>query len=301
MKSRSFWRRLIPDWRRPDALRIALVLAAAATLGLGASALHLPVVEAQAGHIDSISTSCASVGAQVTITGQGFGAHNVAIAVGGVSAEVVSANGHSATFIVPAGVHLGPTTVTATNPGGHTGSIAFKVCDLLVPEAWGGEWKMAITYSTANGLFTATDDITAFIRTNEPFGLSPVAIVGSCAGSVSETHMEIQCTGQATSATCTLGGSSVQFTGGPCSGQATSGSCTIGTSAQITADRAGDTINGSGMNTTAFTGNCGPLVNSVQNIQISGRRLSLNQDPFGPPTTLVKSFVPFAAHIGAGQ
>src|SRR5207245_8013861 len=150
--------------------------------------------------------------------------------------------------------------------------------ELLVPEALGGEWQMTITYSTTNVHFTATDNITAFIRTNEPFGLFPVAIVGSCAGLVSDTHMEIQCTGQATSATCTLGGSSVQFTGGTCSGQATSGTCTIGTSAQVTADRAGDTINGSGINTTTFTGNCGPLVNAVQNIQISGLRLSLNQD-----------------------
>src|SRR5712692_9566898 len=125
MKPRSFRRRLIPDWRRADVRRLALVLAATATLVFGVSALHLTVVEAQAGRIDSIAPSCASVGDQVTITGQGFGAHNVTIAVGGVPAEIVAANGHSATFIVPGDVQLGPTSVTATNPGGHTGSIGF--------------------------------------------------------------------------------------------------------------------------------------------------------------------------------
>jgi hypothetical protein len=279
MKSRSFRRRLIPDWRRPEALRIALVLAAAATLGFGASALYLPGAEAQAGHIDSISTSCATVGAQVTITGQGFGAHNVTIAVGGVPAQVVSANGHSATFIVPAGVQLGPTTVTATNPGGHTGSIAFKVCDLLAPEAWGGEWEITITYrDLATNSITATDDITAFIRTSEPFGLASAVMAGSCAGSVSDTHMEIQC-----------------------SGQATNGPCTLGTSAQLTANRTGDTINGSGMVTVTVTGNCGPIMTTAETIQVAGNRLSLYQDSSGPPTTLVQSFVPFGSLIGAGQ
>ena len=46
---------------------------------------------------------------------------NVRIAVGGVTAHVVSATGNTATFIVPAGVHLGPARVTATNPGGPHG------------------------------------------------------------------------------------------------------------------------------------------------------------------------------------
>jgi hypothetical protein len=279
MKSRGFWRRLIPDWRRPDALRIASVLAAAATLGLAASALHLPVAEAQAGHIDSISTSCASVGAQVTITGQGLGAQNVTIAVGGAPAQLFTANGHSATFIVPVGAPLGATTVTATSPGGHTGSIAFKVCDLRMPEAWAGEWQMTIRYSNATtGSVTAMDDITAFIRTDEPFGLAPAVKVGSCAGSVSDTHLEIQCTGQGTG-----------------------GTCTIGTNAQITADRTDGTIKGSGMTTITFTSGCGPFVNVVQTIQISGQRLNLTQGPPGSSVTMVESFVPFAALIGAGQ
>jgi hypothetical protein len=252
---------------------------AVAALGLWVLALDLPLAQAQAGHIDSISPSCASVGDQVTITGQGFGGHNVAIAVDGVPAQVVSATGQSATFIVPSGAPLGATTVTATNPGGHTGSIAFKVCDLHMPDAWAGEWEMIITYSNpTTSSVTATDDITAFIRTDEPFGLARALKVGNCAGSVSDTHLEIQCTGQATSSRCTLG-----------------------TSAQITADRKDGAVSGSGMATMTVTGNCGSLVNTAQTIQISGLRLSLNQDAFGPPATLVTSFVPFGALIGAVQ
>ena len=265
---------------RPVFQCLAVVLAAAALAWVPAlPARAHPEPAPQAGQINSISPSCASVGAQVTITGHGFGAKNVAIAVGGVPAQVVTANGHSATFIVPAGVKLGPRTVTATNPGGHTGSIAFKVCDLHMPDAWAGEWQMTITYSNATtGSVTATDDITTFIRTDEPFGLAPVVNGGNCAGSVSDTHLEIQC-----------------------SGQAPFGPCTLGSSAQITADRTGDTMNGSGMNTTTVTGNCGPLVNTTETIHIGGQRLNLTQGPPDSSITLIKSFVPFSARISGAQ
>jgi len=150
------------------------------------------------------------------------------------------------------------------------------VCDLRVPEAWGGEWEITTTYRkiTTNSI-TATDDTTAFIRTDEPFGLGPAVKAGNCAGSVSDAHLQIQCTGQATS-----------------------GPCTLGTSVQLSADRTNETINGSGMVTMTVSGNCGPIANTALTVQISGHRLSLNQDPFGPGTTLVKSFVPFASLIG---
>ena len=284
MKPRRLWgSRATPNQREMNARHLAWIAAVTFALAVVVSSFHLPVVEAQAGHIDSISPSCASVGDQVTITGQGFGAHNVSIAVGGVQAQVVGANGHSATFIVPAGAPLGSTTVTATNPGGHTGSIAFKVCDLLMPEAWGGEWEIVTTYSNATtGSVTATDDITTFIRTGEPFGLTPAVKAGNCAGSVSDAHLEIQCTGQATTGTCTLG-----------------------TSAQVSADLSGDSLSGAGTVTISATGNCAPLLNAPQtiqrNIQISGQRLSLSEGPPDSSMTLVKTFVPFAGLIGAGQ
>ena len=84
-------------------------------------------VAAQAGQIEAISPTSGRSGDRVTISGQGFGAQNINISVGGVPAQVLSATGNQATFIVPGGLKPGVTTVTATNPGGHTGSIAFQI------------------------------------------------------------------------------------------------------------------------------------------------------------------------------
>src|SRR5437899_1860385 len=277
MKPHSSWKRQpILEWSsRTRAHPFAWLLAAAVVLAVGA--LQCPVLAAGAGQIDGISPTCASVGAQVTITGHGFGAHNVTIAVGGVPAEIVAANGHSATFILPGGVQLGPTSVTATNPGGHTGSIGFNVCDLLMPEAWGGEWDITITYRDATTQsVVATDERTAFIRTGEAFGVAVVANRGNCTGNVSDQHLE---------AACAVPG--------------TTDPCTLGADVQIAADRTGETLTGSGT-LTLTVGPCGSLAKRSQayQIQITGVRVSLNQDTFGPPTTLVQSFVPFAALIG---
>src|SRR5438876_94388 len=86
-----------------------------------------PAAFAAACHISSIIPACAAVGDTVTLTGNGFGAPNVRVTVGGVTAQVVSASGNKVTFLVPAAVPAGVTTVTATNPGGQTGSIAMRV------------------------------------------------------------------------------------------------------------------------------------------------------------------------------
>ena len=82
----------------------------------------------QAVRIDTVDPSQAAPGATVTITGNGFGAKNVRVTVGGVPAQVMSATGSRVTFVVPAGVACGPTTITATSPSGHTGHIAFVAC-----------------------------------------------------------------------------------------------------------------------------------------------------------------------------
>ena len=243
-----------------------------------ASVVVLPVLTCaapvpQAGQIDTISPSCASVGAQVTITGQGFGAQNLGIAVGGVPAQVVNANGYSATFNVPAGVQLGPTTVTATNPGGQIGSIAFKVCDLLMPLAWGGEWDITATYrDPTTQSIVLSDERTAFIRTGEAFGVASVAMLGNCTGNVSDVHLEVACGVPGTSDPCTIGGD-----------------------VRIFADRTGETLTGSGT-LTLNVGPCGTLASRSQTyqIQITGVRVSLIQDTLGPPGTLLQSFVPFA-------
>lgn len=97
-------------------------------LTLGAASLVGLVTFVQAGgSITSITPACAPTGATVVITGHGFGAQNVTVQVGGVLATVVSATGNRVTFLVPNGVPPGVTTVTATNPGGQAGSIAFRV------------------------------------------------------------------------------------------------------------------------------------------------------------------------------
>src|ERR1051325_466095 len=95
---------------------------------LGAAVLARPAQAQQAARIDSVTPSRAATGQVVTITGIGFGARNVRITVGGLSAQVTSATGSRVTFIVPNGIACGPTVIEATNPGGHTGRIAFLVC-----------------------------------------------------------------------------------------------------------------------------------------------------------------------------
>ncbi|NJD69712.1 MAG: PKD domain-containing protein [candidate division NC10 bacterium] len=109
--------------------RPALLVAALLALFIAGTAAFLGPLWAAQGIIRTITPSAAYVGDQVTIEGHGFGAHNVQITVGGLAAQVLSATGHSATFLAPTGVHPGPTTVTATNPGGRSGSIAFTVLD----------------------------------------------------------------------------------------------------------------------------------------------------------------------------
>ena len=108
-------------YMRPVAWLLLLTLTAAEGM------FSPPVAHAAASQISSITPSCAGVGEQVTITGNGFGAQNVVIKVGGVLAQLVSALGNRATFIVPEGAPSGVTTVTTTNPGGHIGNIAFRV------------------------------------------------------------------------------------------------------------------------------------------------------------------------------
>jgi hypothetical protein len=94
------------------------------------------VLTQRAGSIDTISPAAARPGDSVTITGRGFGAINVRITVGGVPADVVAATGSRVTFRVPEGVAQGATTVTAINPGGQSGSIAFQIIEgVLLPGA----------------------------------------------------------------------------------------------------------------------------------------------------------------------
>ena len=88
----------------------------------------------RAGAIDSISPAKARIGEVVTIQGHGFGALNVKVTVGGVTAQVLAANGNQVTFVVPRAAASGPTVVTATNPGGQSGRIDFTLLEgILLP------------------------------------------------------------------------------------------------------------------------------------------------------------------------
>src|SRR5207249_8742930 len=80
--------------RKPTARSLALVL----ITGL---------VSLDAGTINAVPPSCASVGAQVTITGIGFDSGTLGIAVGGVAAPAIAVTSTTATFTVPTGVGLG--------------------------------------------------------------------------------------------------------------------------------------------------------------------------------------------------
>jgi RHS repeat-associated protein len=92
----------------------------------------------QASRIFTIEPSCAQPGDTVTITGNGFGAENVEIYVGGqetghgvitggLRAQLLSAYGNRATFIVPQNAPGGVSIVWAVNPGSHAGFSAFRV------------------------------------------------------------------------------------------------------------------------------------------------------------------------------
>jgi hypothetical protein len=104
----------------------AVVFATAAGSAASPLAKRGPALQSKVS-ITSISPTQEFRGDAVAITGNGFGGPNVRVTVGGVAAQVVSATGSSATFVVPNGAPLGQTTVRATNPGGQFGEIGFIV------------------------------------------------------------------------------------------------------------------------------------------------------------------------------
>jgi hypothetical protein len=66
---------------------------------------------------------------------------------------------------------------------------------------------------------------------------------------------------------------------------------------QLAVDRTGEALHGLGAVATTAAGACGPFVSGAETIDVSGIRLTLNQDPLGPPISLVKSFVPHASML----
>src|SRR5687767_4442073 len=99
---------------------LVIVLAAFAT-AQSASAAPAPL------RVMSISPLVAERGELVTITGEGFGADNLEVSVGGKRVAVVSATGSKASFRVPALGAVGDIAVEARNPGGLAGRIGLRV------------------------------------------------------------------------------------------------------------------------------------------------------------------------------
>jgi hypothetical protein len=231
-------------------LAAAIVLQALAGPALG-----------DASQIQSISASCGVEGDQVTITGNGFGASNVQIAVGGVAARVLTANGNSATFVVPATGSVGPTTVTATNSGGQAGSIGFAICDVRLPPVWAGEWRVDITYrDAATGRVTATESLPRTLCAGSPLGLGGLLSLdpGSCSSTVSGTRLLVNCSASTSAGTCNLRGAlqlSIELPPGP----------TV-------------TLQGSGSWSGSLSQGCPLVASQSETIEISGVRTSASQD-----------------------
>jgi hypothetical protein len=154
--------------------RAASLIAVAAFWIVGQS-----VLTQRAGSIDTISPAAARPGDAVTITGNGFGAFNVRVTVGGVPATVPAASGHSVTFRVPAGVPQGTTTVTATNPGGQSGSIAFQIIEgVLLPGAPGAVATSAETQLLPESANPEDIEDGGLILTRLDVRITPTATVG---------------------------------------------------------------------------------------------------------------------------
>ena len=93
--------------------------------------------------IDWVEPECAEPGSTGYVEGKGFGARSVRIDVGGIQAEIISATGRGATFVVPQGLPPGPTEVVVSNAGGRIATIDWVVCEpgnlrieLEVEEVW---------------------------------------------------------------------------------------------------------------------------------------------------------------------
>jgi IPT/TIG domain-containing protein len=134
--------------------RFLVVVSLAVALSLE---VRVPEAAAQnAARIDTVTPVSGRVGDEVTIEGNGFGAINVHVTVGGIDAQIVAANGHNVTFRVPEGVEPGATEIVAINPGKHIGRAAFTV----LPPPFGftldsGSAETTLV-STAGGSVTTT-------------------------------------------------------------------------------------------------------------------------------------------------
>ena len=113
--------------RRSGVTHLAAVLSGIVAAAVLAGPAAPKTDSGQAVGISSITPAVADRGGTVTITGNGFGAQNLQVTVGGIVAELLSATGSEASFRVPALAGPGRVLVGATNPGGHVGEIGLTV------------------------------------------------------------------------------------------------------------------------------------------------------------------------------
>src|SRR5689334_11573021 len=110
--------------------------------------------------IASISPGQALRRSVVTLVGNGLGATNVRVTVGGIAAQVLAATGNTVRFVVPGDAPLGPTVVRATNPGGRFGEIGLRVLfdGLVAPVPQQGAATTA-TIGPEGGTLSAGGDV----------------------------------------------------------------------------------------------------------------------------------------------
>ncbi|HXH28301.1 MAG TPA: hypothetical protein VNL37_04610, partial [Candidatus Polarisedimenticolia bacterium] len=154
---------------RRAAFLLALIAATASPL--------LAARAARAARIDSIVPAAGRAGDHVRIRGIGLGGRALRVTVGGLLARLVTANGFRAVFIVPEGAGPGPTQVTATNPGGHVGSIGFQIVGVLL-EGDPSSPALAATFDLDDAGADPNDVVNGVIMTRLDVRFDPQATVG---------------------------------------------------------------------------------------------------------------------------
>ena len=164
----------------------------ALAISIVAAAVAAPGARAQASRIDSIAPASARAGDRVTITGRGFGSHNVQVTVDGIPAEVLTATGHNVVFAVPPGTRAGVVPVITANPGTQLGTVDFRVLEGVLlkghPAAPVGDALTDLRYTPAA---PADVDADGVILTRLDVRLTPEATVGQLNAALSGVNAGI--------------------------------------------------------------------------------------------------------------
>ena len=168
---------------------------------------------------------------------------------------------------------LGAATVTATNPGGHAGSIAYRICDLPLPATWAGEWMIVLTYTDPATLsVTERDELTTALCAGGPLGPGLLANFESCTGTATDDRLSLSCTSQVAD-----------------------GACLTNAALQLAIERpatAPETLVGSGAWSATTTSACVISPGRGESIAVTGLRVSTAQTGCTqPPASLIRSFL----------